>query len=78
MTADQTREQHLCLVLQNLEGLIMDDLYFNLKDVYKTLKANELLDIKRVHGGTENEDTLGDLVEDTFYKLFNENIGRAK
>ena len=56
----------------------MDDIYFNLTDVYKTLKANELLDIKRVHGGTENEDTLGDLVEDTFYKLFNENIWRVK
>tara|TARA_B100000035_G_scaffold152410_1_gene129828 strand:+ start:496 stop:663 length:168 start_codon:yes stop_codon:yes gene_type:complete len=52
----------------------MNDLYFNLVDIHKTLRSHNLLDIKRVHGGTENEDTIGDLVEDTFEKLFNEQM----
>jgi len=56
----------------------INDIYFNLTDIHKTLEANRLLDVKRVHEGTENEDTLGDLVEDTFYKLFNQNIGETK
>ena len=35
---------------------------FNIIDVDKTIKANGLCNTKRVHGGTDNEDTLGDLV----------------
>jgi hypothetical protein len=46
--------------------------YFNLVDVYKTLKANDLLHLKRVHGGTENQDTIGDLLEDAIEELENE------
>ena len=42
---------------------------FNIIDVDKTIKANELCNTKRVHGGTDNEDTLGDLVEDLVYFL---------
>ena len=40
---------------------------FNIIDVDKTIKANGLCNTKRVHGGTDNEDTLGDLVEDLVY-----------
>tara|TARA_X000000950_G_C13457650_1_gene474557 strand:+ start:259 stop:426 length:168 start_codon:yes stop_codon:yes gene_type:complete len=50
----------------------MDNLsnaYFNLVDVYKTLKANDVLHLKRVHGGTENQDTIGDLLEDVIEEL---------
>tara|TARA_Y100000114_G_scaffold54942_1_gene50207 strand:+ start:567 stop:749 length:183 start_codon:yes stop_codon:yes gene_type:complete len=50
------------------------DLYFNLVDIHKTLRSHNLLDIKRVHGGTENEDTIGEIVEDTFEKMFNEQM----
>jgi len=53
----------------------MDNLsnaYFNLVDVYKTLKANDLLNLKRVHDGTENQDTIGDLLEDAIEELENE------
>ncbi len=42
---------------------------FNIIDVDKTIKANGLCNTKRVHGGTDNEDTLGDLVEDLVYFL---------
>jgi hypothetical protein len=51
-----------------------NDLYLNLLDIHKTLSSNGLLNTKRVHGGTDNEDTIGDLVKDTFEKLFNEQI----
>ena len=44
---------------------------FNINDVNKTIKANGLCNTKRVHGGTDNEDTLGDLVEDLVYFLTN-------
>jgi hypothetical protein len=38
--------------------------FFNIVDVDKTIKSNGLSDVKRVHDGTLNEETLGDLVED--------------
>ena len=37
---------------------------FNIIDVDKTIKANGLCNTKRVHDGTDNEDTIGDLVDD--------------
>jgi len=44
--------------------------YFNLVDVYKTLQTHGLLDLKRIHGNTDNEDTIGDLIEDVFQNIF--------
>ena len=41
--------------------------FFNIVDVQKTIKANGLCNVKRVHDGTDNEETLGDLVEDLVY-----------
>ena len=41
--------------------------YFNIVDLKKTISSHGLRDIKRVHGGTENEDTIGDLVDDLEY-----------
>ena len=38
--------------------------FFNIVDVDKTIKSNGLSDVKRVHDGTLNEETLGELVED--------------
>jgi len=43
--------------------------FFNIKDLKKTISSHGLRDIKRVHGGTENEDTIGDLVDDLEYFL---------
>ena len=42
---------------------------FNIIDVNKTIKSNGLCNVKRVHDGTDNEETLGDLVEDLVYFL---------
>lgn len=41
--------------------------YFNITDLIKTISSHGLRNIKRVHGGTENEDTIGDLVDDLEY-----------
>ena len=37
---------------------------FNAYDIRKTLESNGLMNIKRVHGGTEKEETLKDLISD--------------
>jgi len=50
----------------------LSNAYFNLVDVYKTLKANNLLHLKRVHGGTDNEDTIGDLLLDAIEEMEND------
>ena len=41
--------------------------YFNIVDLKKTISSHGLRDIKRVHGGSDNEDTIGDLVDDLEY-----------
>ena len=41
--------------------------YFNITDLSKTISSHGLRNIKRVHGGTDNEDTIGDLVDDLEY-----------
>tara|TARA_R100001163_G_scaffold38668_1_gene29475 strand:- start:3778 stop:3966 length:189 start_codon:yes stop_codon:yes gene_type:complete len=46
----------------------LDNAIFNVNDLRETIKAHKLRDIKRVHDGTANEDTIGDLVDDL--KLF--------
>tara|TARA_R110001592_G_scaffold12642_2_gene59939 strand:- start:215 stop:382 length:168 start_codon:yes stop_codon:yes gene_type:complete len=42
---------------------------FNAIDIKKTLESNNLTKIKRVHGGTDNQDTIGDLIDDIIYFL---------
>jgi hypothetical protein len=56
----------------------MSDLYndttnalFNAIDIKKTIESNNLNNIKRVHSGTANEDTLKDLITDVVYFLEN-------
>ena len=39
-------------------------LYFDMGDLKATIDAHKLQDIKRVHDGTDNEDTIGDLLDD--------------
>lgn len=39
-------------------------LYFDMVDLKATIDAHKLRDIKRVHDGTDNEDTIGDLIDD--------------
>ena len=46
------------------------DNYFNCVDLIKTLSANNALGLQRVHGGTENEDTISDLLYDIIYNLY--------
>ena len=43
----------------------------NAIDIKKTIKSNGLNNIKRVHDGTDNEDTLKDLIDDVIYFLEN-------
>jgi hypothetical protein len=38
--------------------------YFNAIDLQKTISSNGLDNIKRVHDGTDNEDTMKDLIDD--------------
>ena len=42
---------------------------FNVYDIKKTVESHGFTNIKRVHGGTENEDTLGELISDVIYFL---------
>ena len=43
----------------------------NAIDIKKTIESNGLNNIKRVHSGTDNEDTLQDLIDDVIYFLEN-------
>ena len=45
--------------------------YFDAIDIKKTIDSNNLNDIKRVHGGTDNEETLEELIDDVIYFLEN-------
>tara|TARA_R100001369_G_scaffold84206_1_gene116972 strand:+ start:298 stop:495 length:198 start_codon:yes stop_codon:yes gene_type:complete len=45
---------------------------FNALDIKETIKSNNLNAVKRVHGGTANEDTLEELITDVV--LFLENL----
>ena len=47
------------------------DALFNAIDIKKTIESNNLNNIKRVHAGTDNEDTLEDLITDVVYFLEN-------
>ena len=42
----------------------MSKLYFDMVDLKATIEAHKLRDFKRVHDGTDNEDTIGDLLDD--------------
>jgi hypothetical protein len=44
---------------------------FNAIDIKKTIESNNLNNIKRIHAGTDNEDTLEDLITDVVYFLEN-------
>ena len=46
----------------------------NAIDIRETINSNGLSNIKRVHGGTDNEDTLKDLIDDVIYFLEQLNI----
>ena len=43
----------------------------NAIDIKKTIESSGLNNIKRVHDGTDNEDTLKDLIDDVIYFLEN-------
>ena len=43
----------------------------NAIDIKKTIKSNNLNSIKRVHGGTDNEETLEELITDVVSFLEN-------
>ena len=46
------------------------DNYFNCVDLIKTLSANNALGLQRVHDGTDNEDTVADLLQDIIHNLY--------
>jgi len=50
-------------------GEEISNAFFNAYDIRKTLESHGLMNIKRVHGGTDNEDTLGDLISDVILFL---------
>ena len=52
-------------------------LYFDMVDLKATIDAHKLRDIKRVHDGIDNQDTIGDLIDDvmeSIEELQNESI----
>ena len=67
----------LCTEKQTKGGSMNDfyndttNAYFNAVDIKKTIQSNNLNHIKRVHGGTENEETLEELITDVVYFLEN-------
>ena len=42
-------------------------LYFDVIDLHNTMAGHKFRDELRRHGGTENEDTAGDLIDDIMY-----------
>ena len=44
-------------------------LYFDLIDLKTTIATHKLGDIKRVHDGTDNQDTIEDLIEDLLNEI---------
>ena len=46
-------------------------IYFDLVDLKATIDAHKLRDIKRVRDGTDNEDTIGDLIDDLLEEIGN-------
>tara|TARA_B100001094_G_scaffold258934_1_gene258931 strand:- start:783 stop:971 length:189 start_codon:yes stop_codon:yes gene_type:complete len=50
---------------------IISQIYFDAVDLKRTLEVNNLTHYKRVHGGTDNEDTTGDLIENILYHIDN-------
>ena len=55
-------EQVVCQTEDNENEIA--DAYFNALDLQRTISSNGLNDIKRVHDGTANEDTMKDLIDD--------------
>ena len=56
---------------------MISKLYFDIVDLKATIDAHKLRDIKRVHDGTDNQDTIGDLIDDvmeSIEELQNESI----
>ena len=56
---------------------MVSKLYFDIVDLKATIDAHKLRDIKRVHDGTDNQDTIGDLIDDvmeSIEELQNESI----
>ena len=45
--------------------------YFDAIDIKKTIDSNNLNNIKRVHSGSDNEETLKDLIDDVIYFIEN-------
>ena len=46
-----------------------DKLYFDLVDLRATIDAHKLGNIKRVHDGTDNQDTIEDLLDDILVEI---------
>ena len=56
---------------------MISKLYFDIVDLKATIDVHKLRDIKRVHDGTDNQDTIGDLIDDvmeSIEELQNESI----
>ena len=45
--------------------------YFDAQDLKRTLEANKIDKYKRVHGGSDNEETTGDLIENILFHIEN-------
>ena len=49
----------------------ISQVYFDAQDLKRTLEANKIDKYKRVNGGSDNEETTGDLIENILFHIEN-------
>jgi len=59
--------------MANIEVYVEDisQAYFDAQDLKRTLEANKIDKYKRVNGGSDNEETTGDLIENILFHIEN-------
>ena len=59
--------------MPNIEVYVEDisQAYFDAQDLKRTLEANKIDKYKRVNGGSDNEETTGDLIENILFHIEN-------
>jgi len=59
------------MTIINVKKEDISQAYFDAQDLKRTLEANKIDKHKRVHGGTDNEDTAGDLIDNILWHIEN-------
>jgi len=59
------------MTIINVKKEDISQAYFDAQDLKRTLEANKIDKHKRVHGGSDNEETTGDLIENILFHIEN-------